>query len=90
MERTPKVICITGFQLEAIRFFKDTGMSVARKAKQLSMPKQSGQLGAGDPISQAGRSRQVAAANERNGPQNRARKLPRNRSSCCNQPSILN
>jgi|GEM_PF-3807111 len=47
MERTPKGIYTPEFRAEAVKLVEATGMSVGRAAKQLSMPKQPGQLGAG-------------------------------------------
>ena len=41
MERTPKGIYTPEFRAEAVRLVEATGMSVARAAKQLSMPKSS-------------------------------------------------
>lgn len=41
MERTPKGIYTPEFRAEAVMLVEATGMSVARAAKQLSMPKSS-------------------------------------------------
>jgi len=41
MERTPKGIYTPEFRAEAVKLVETTGMSVARAAKQLSMPKSS-------------------------------------------------
>jgi transposase-like protein len=39
MERTPKGIYTPEFRAEAVKLVETTGMSVARAAKQLSMPR---------------------------------------------------
>jgi len=41
MERTPKGLYTPEFRAEAVKLVETTGMSVARAAKQLSMPKSS-------------------------------------------------
>jgi transposase len=41
MERTPKGIYTPEFRAEAVKLVETTGMSVARAAKQLSLPKSS-------------------------------------------------
>lgn len=41
MERTPKGIYTPEFRAEAVKLVETIGMSVARAAKQLSMPKSS-------------------------------------------------
>lgn len=41
MERTPKGIYTAEFRSEAVKLVETTGMSVARAAKQLSIPKSS-------------------------------------------------
>ena len=41
MERTPKGIYRPEFRAEAVKLVETTGMSVARAAKQLSLPKSS-------------------------------------------------
>lgn len=41
MERTPKGIYTPEFRAEAVKLVEATGMSIARAAKQLSMPKSS-------------------------------------------------
>ena len=41
MERTPKGIYTPEFRVEAVKLVETTGMSVARAAKQLSLPKSS-------------------------------------------------